>query len=92
MDFPGGSDGKVSAYNAEDLGSTPGSGRPPGEGNDNPLQDYSLENAMAGGTWWAAVHGVTESDVTEWLYFRFHSGVSVYPDLLLYPSLPTFPL
>ena len=33
-DFPGGSDGKVSAYSAEDLGSTPGSGRPPGEGNE----------------------------------------------------------
>ena len=35
--FPGGSDGKVSAYNAGDLGSIPGSGRSPGEGNGNPL-------------------------------------------------------
>ena len=33
MDFPGGSDGKVSVYNAEDLGSIPGSGKSPGEGN-----------------------------------------------------------
>ena len=89
MDFPGGSDGKVSAYNAEDLGSTPGSGRPPGEGNGNPLQYSSLENAMAGGTWRAAVHGVTESDVPERLYFRFHSGVSVYPGLFFYA--PPFP-
>ena len=37
-DFPGGSDGKASTYNAGDLGSIPGLGRSPGEGNDNPLQ------------------------------------------------------
>ena len=36
--FPGSSDGKASAYNAEDPGSVPGSGRSPGEGNSNPLQ------------------------------------------------------
>ena len=35
VDFPGGSDGKASAYNAGDLGSIPGSGRSPGEGNGN---------------------------------------------------------
>ena len=37
MDFPGGSDGKVSAYNAGDPSSIPGSGRSPGEGKGNPL-------------------------------------------------------
>ena len=36
-DFPGGSDGKASAYNAGDPGSIPGSGRSPGEGNGYPL-------------------------------------------------------
>ena len=36
-DFPGGSDGKASVYNAGDLGSIPGLGRSPGEGNGNPL-------------------------------------------------------
>ena len=36
--FPGGSDGKVSAYNVGDLGLIPGSGRSSGEGNGNPLQ------------------------------------------------------
>ena len=36
--FPGGSDGKASAYSAGDLGSIPGSGRSPGEGNGNSLQ------------------------------------------------------
>ena len=38
LDFPGGSDGKVSARNAGDLGSIPGSGRSHGEGNGHPLQ------------------------------------------------------
>ena len=37
-DFPGGSDGKASAYNAGDLGSIPRLGRSPGEGNGNLLQ------------------------------------------------------
>ena len=46
MDFPGGSDGKVPAYNAGDPGSIPGSERSPGEGNGNPLQYSFLENPM----------------------------------------------
>ena len=43
--------GKVSAYNAGDLGSVPGSGISPGEGNGNPLQYSCLENPMDGGAW-----------------------------------------
>ena len=39
-----------------DLGSIPGSGRSPGEGNGNPLQYSCLENPMDGGAWWATVH------------------------------------
>ena len=50
-DFPGGSDGKASVYNAGDLGSIPGLGRSPGEGNGNPLQYYCLENPMDRGAW-----------------------------------------
>jgi len=47
VDFPGDSDGKASACNVGDLGSIPGLGRLPGEGNGNP---YScLENSMVGG-------------------------------------------
>ena len=61
VDFPGGSDGKASAYNAGDLGSIPGSGRSPGERNGNPLRYSCLENPMDGGAWWATVHGVTKS-------------------------------
>ena len=56
--FPGGSEVKASASNTGDLGSIPGSGRSPGEGNGNPLQYSCLENPMDGGTWWATVHGV----------------------------------
>ena len=49
--FPGGSDGKASVYNAGDPGSSPGLGRSPGEGNGNPLQYYCLENPMDRGAW-----------------------------------------
>ena len=54
QDFPGGSDGKASAYKVGDPGSTPGLGTPgflPGEGNGNPLQYSCLENPMDGGSW-----------------------------------------
>ena len=51
LGFPGGSDSKVSAYNAGELGSIPGSGISPGEGNGNPLQYSYLENPMDGGAW-----------------------------------------
>ena len=44
MAFPGGSDGKESACNEGDLGSIPGLGRSPEEGNGNPLQYSYLEN------------------------------------------------
>ena len=47
--FPRSSVGKESACNAGDLGSIPGPGRPPGEGNGNPLQYSCLENPMERG-------------------------------------------
>ena len=52
--FPGGSDGKESAYNAWNLGSIPGSGRSPGEGDSNPLQYSCLENPRR--AWQAIIH------------------------------------
>ena len=61
MGFTGGSDGKESACNMGDLGSIPGSGRSPGEGNGNPLQYSCLENPMHGEAWWATVHGIAKS-------------------------------
>ena len=51
LNFPGGSDSKVSVYNAGDPDSIPGLGRSPGEGNGNPLQYYYLENPMDRGAW-----------------------------------------
>ena len=59
MGFPHSSVGKESACNAGDLGSIPGWGRSPGEGNGNPLQHSCLENPMDGGAWRASVHGVS---------------------------------
>ena len=57
--------GKESACNAEDLGLIPGLGRSPGEENDYALWYSCLENSVDRGAWWATVHGVAESDVTE---------------------------
>ena len=51
----------ANAGDAGDSGSIPGSGRSPGEGNDNPLQYCSLENPMDRGAWKATVHGATKS-------------------------------
>ena len=61
--FPGGSEVKASACNAEDLGLIPGSGRSPGEGNGNPLQYSCPENPMDGGAWWSTVHGVAKNQI-----------------------------
>ena len=49
--FSRGSDSKVPACNAEDLGSIPGLGKSLGEGNGNPLQYLCLENPMDRGAW-----------------------------------------
>ena len=50
-DFPGSSESKESSCKAGDLGSIPGSGRSPGEGNGYLLQNSCLENAMDGAAW-----------------------------------------
>ena len=65
--FPGGSDSKESTCNEGDLSSIPRLGRPPGEGNDNPLQPVFLpgesngQRSLAGYSPW----GCKESDTTE---------------------------
>ena len=63
--FPGGSVG--SAWNARDVGSIPGSGRSPGEGNGYSLQYSCLENSMDRGAWRATVHGVAKNQT--WLSY-----------------------
>ena len=64
LDFPV-ADIKEPTCNAGDPGSTPGSGRSPGEGNGYPLRYSCPENSMDRGAWGATVHGVVELDMTE---------------------------
>jgi len=62
--FLGFLDGSVVKYppdNVRDMGLIPGSGRCPGGGNGNPLQDSCLGNLMDRGAWWAAIHGFAKS-------------------------------
>ena len=66
LSFPGGSAGKESAYNVGGLGSVPGLGRYPGEGNGYPLHSSGLENSMG-----CVVHGVAKSQ-TRLSEFHFH--------------------
>ena len=56
MGFPGGSVVKNTPANEGDIGSIPGLGRCPGEGNGNPLQYSCLRNPM-----WTTVHGGQQS-------------------------------
>ena len=51
----------ANAGDTRDVGSIPGSGRSPGEGNDSPLQYSCLGNSMDRGAWRATVHGVAKS-------------------------------
>ena len=65
--FPGSTSSKEPACpcgDAGDMALIPESGRSPGEGNGNPLQDSCLEDPMDRGAWGATVHGVTKSDTT----------------------------
>ena len=81
LSFPGSPDGKMSARNAGDLGSIPGSGRSPGEGNGNPFQYSCLENPMDGGVWWATVHGVAKSRtrLSDFTFFLFFLSLQLAP-------------
>ena len=63
MGFPCGSAGKESACNAGDMGSIPGLGRSPGEGNGNPLQYSCLENSVDRGDWRATQSMGSQSQI-----------------------------
>ena len=71
MDFPGGSDDKVSAYKVGDLGSIPGLGRPPEEGQPTPVllpgKSHGLRSLVGYRPW-----GRKKLDMTEQLHFHFH--------------------
>ena len=70
--FAGGSDSRESAYSAGDLGSIPGLGRSPGEGNGYPLQYSCLDR----GAWWATVYDRVSKSQTQLgsyhCYFTLH--------------------
>ena len=77
--FPGGSVVKnlPAMQETRDAGSIPGSGRSPGERNDNPLQYSCLGNLIDRGTWQATVHGVAkQSDIATELS-NFHLIVQI---------------
>ena len=61
----GGSDGEESACNAVDVSWIPGSGRSPGVENDNLLWYSCLENSTDRGAWWAKVHRVSKSWISQ---------------------------
>ena len=77
---------KASAYNAGDLGLIPGSGRFPGEGKGNPLQNFvwkiPWKESLADCSPW----GRKESDMTERLHFDFHF-IIYYLSVIPYQSL-----
>ena len=93
--FHGSSDGKESACSTGDLGSIPGSGRPHGERNDNPLQYSCLQNPTDRGAWWAVVHGVIRvrhNLVTQPPLLSQYQGYSIpISDLFQYLSSLLFP-
>ena len=72
IDFPGGLDGKASVYNVRNPGAIPESGRSPGKGSGNPLQDSCLENPMdRGASLGCNPWSRQESDTTERHHFHF---------------------
>ena len=73
----------ASAGDTGDPGLIPESGRSPGQRNGYPLQYYCLGNPIGQGSWWATVHGVAESDMTEQLSTHAHQ---LAPSLGLHQS------
>ena len=80
----GGSAVKESTCIAGHLGSIPGSGRSPGEGNGNPLHYSYLENPIDRGAWWATVHGIAKNQTRLsmhvcYIIFIVHKEYTVKP-------------
>ena len=87
MGFPGVSVVKNLPANAGDMGSIPGSGKSPEEGNGNPLQYSCQGNPMDRGVWWAIYSpwGHKESDITECV--RTHVHTHTHTHIILYAAL-----
>jgi len=83
--FPGGSDGKESTCNEEDLGWIPELGRSSGEGNACPLQYSCLKNYRDRGAWPATVHGVErKSKIPDYGHKKRVSPIKISSHLLRY--------
>ena len=68
-----------------DVGSIPGLGRSPGEGNGNPLQYSCLENPMDRGAWWATVHRVEQSQTKlKCLSVHMHTHIHTHTHTYIY--------
>ena len=76
FDFPGGSDDKVSVYNAGDPGSIHVSGRSPGKGNGSPLQYYCLENLIDRGAPWKKIYDQTRKHIKKQRHYFANKGQS----------------
>ena len=74
--------------NAGDMGSIRGLGRSSGGEHGNPLQYSCLEHPMDRGAWWATVHGVAESDMTE---ATQHTHARCFKAVLVVKNLPASP-
>ena len=83
--FPGDSVERNLPADAEDMSSTPGPGRSPGEGSGNPLQYSCLGNHMDRGSWWATVLRVTKEQLNNNKASKSSQEVT-----LLYFLLPAF--
>ena len=73
----------VSAGDTRDVGSIPGLGKSPGEGNDNSLQYSCLENSTDRGAWQASPHGVSESDKRPSTHTHTHTRQGEFTVMLL---------
>ena len=86
LGFPSGSGGKESPHNEGDVGSIPGFGRSPGEGNSYPLQYSGLENSMDRSVWQATDHAVSKSQ-TQLSNFHFGQLAGWYLVVTSEPSI-----
>ena len=85
-DFPGGSDSEECVCSVGALGSIPGSGSSPGEGNGYPLYYSCLENSMDRGAWWATIHGFTKSRtwLSNWTEVNWYTYIYIDIDIDTY--------